>query len=259
MTAPTKGTALAPIDHLKLELEKRTPSYEAMLPKGYRPDRLITGALLAVSRNPALLECTPVSVAVALGQCAQLGLDIGITGHLVPYGKSCTFIADYKGYIELMCKAGARKVEAYVVRAGDTFEYERGTKPMLRHQPYNKKGAAITHAYAIVWFRGGEFQFEVMTTEEIDAIRRAKSKQWAQGELPEWWARKCVIRRVAKYVPKSPELAMLLSSPSEDVPDNVDVETGEVLPTAKPGAGGVDRIQARGAFDPDTGATDERD
>ena len=34
MTAPTKGTALAPIDHLKLELEKRTPSYEAMLPKG---------------------------------------------------------------------------------------------------------------------------------------------------------------------------------------------------------------------------------
>jgi recombination protein RecT len=233
MTAPTKGTALAPIEVLRQELTKRTESYEAMLPRGYRPDRLITGALLAVSRNPALLDCTPVSVAVALGQCAQLGLDIGITGHLVPYGKSCTFIADYKGYIELMCKAGASKVEAYVVREGDVFEYQRGTAPHLKHQPYNKRGAAITHAYAIVWPRNGhDPQFEVMTVEELDAIRKAKSKQWATGELPEWWARKCVIRRVAKYVPKSPELALLLAKPEEgeDPPANVDPATGEVLP-----------------------------
>jgi recombination protein RecT len=219
-------TALAPIQALKQELDKRTASYEAMLPRGYRPDRLITGAMLAVSKNPALLECSSQSIAVALGQCAQLGLDIGITGHLVPYGKACTFVADYKGYIELMCKAGARKVEAYVVREGEKFEVERGTSPRLFHQPLGNSAKRITHAYAVVWFRGGETQFEVMTADEIEAIR-AKSKQWARGDLPEWYARKCVIRRVAKYVPKSPELALLLAQPEE--PTVIDAATGEVL------------------------------
>jgi recombination protein RecT len=235
MTAPTKGTALAPMDALRRELDKRAPSYEAMLPRGYRPDRLITGALLAVSRNPALLECSPVSIAVALGQVAQLGLDVGLTAHLVPYGKACTMVADYKGYIELMCRAGARKVESYTVHAGDPFDYQRGTEPFLRHQPYHKDGAAITHAYAIVWFRHGETQFEVMTAEEIDAIR-AKSKQWAkESTLPEWYARKTVIRRVAKYVPKSRELAMLLlAAPEETDATVIDGATGEVLQLLQP-------------------------
>lgn len=224
------GTAVAPIQALKHELDKRAESYATMLPKGYRPDRLITGAMLAVSKNPALLECSPVSIAVALGQVAQLGLDVGITAHLVPYGKACTFVADYKGYIELMCKAGARKVEAYVVRQGDTFEVERGTRPHLLHKPSGKSSAAITHAYAVVWFRNGDYQFEVMTVEEIEAIR-AKSKQWNRGELPEWYARKSVIRRVAKYVPKSAELAKLLEAEAiaEVEATVIDGATGEVL------------------------------
>lgn len=222
------GTALAPIQALKQELDRRAPSYEAMLPKGYRPDRLITGAMLAVSKNPALLNCTPVSIAVALGQVAQLGLDVGITAHLVPYGKACTFVADYKGFIELMCKAGARKVEAYVVRKGELFEVEKGTSPSIKHKPSGGNGL-ITHAYAIVWLRGGnDFQFEVMTVEEIEAIR-AKSKQWARDDLPEWYARKSVIRRVAKYVPKNPALAQLLASDGEVSATVIDGATGEVL------------------------------
>jgi hypothetical protein len=49
-------------------------------------------------------------------------------------------------------------------------------------------------------------QFEVMTVEEIEAIR-AKSRSWAKGPLPAWYARKTVIRQLAKYVGKSPQLA----------------------------------------------------
>lgn len=228
------STALAPIAVLKQELEGRSKLYESMLPAGYRPDRLITGAMLAVSKMPDLLKCSPVSIAVALGQVAQLGLDVGITAHLVPFKGACTMIPDYKGYIELMCKAGARKVEASVVRQGEHFEYEKGTNPRISHKPLGST-APITHAYAIVWLRGGnDFQFEVMTAEEIEKIR-AKSMQWARGELPEWYARKTVIRRVAKYVPKNPALAQLLAVDTPE-PTVIDGATGEVLDAGYPAA-----------------------
>lgn len=247
MSAPAPVKRDARIQ-LKEQLARFTPSYEAMLPRGYRPDRLITGAMLATVRNPALLECSPVSVAVALGQVAQLGLDVGITAHLVPYGKTCTFVADYKGYIEIMCRAaGARKVEAWVVREGDAFEYGLGLEPYLRHQPRGNPKAKMTHAYAIATLRTGEKVFEVVTVEQVEAIRQKHSKQWAKGDLPEWYARKTAVRQLWKYVPKTPQLEALVQH--DDDPDGmgrtqvqhqllpgsippgltVDVETGEVL------------------------------
>lgn len=225
---------------LRAELANRSQQYETLLPKGYRPERLITGAMLAVSRNPDLLKCSPVSVAVALGQVALLGLDVGTTAHLVPFGNTCTFVADYKGYIELMCQAGARKVEAYVVREGDKFEWEHGTAPFLRHQPLSST-KPITHAYALVWGRRDVVpQFEVMAASEIDTIRQAKSKSWKGGPLTEWYARKTVIRRIAKYVPKNAKLAALLQAeegdggelvdqPGSVKVDGTDLVTGEVV------------------------------
>lgn len=241
MTAPSKALTKNPRDALKAELTRFAPSFQAMLPGNYRVDRLITGAMLATVRNPDLLGCTSISVAVSLGQVAQLGLDVGITAHLVPFGKVCTFVADYKGYIELMCRAGARKVEAYVVREGDTFEYGLGLEPYLRHQPMGDARRRITHAYAIASLRSGEKVFEVVSADEINGIRQKYSKQWKSGDLPEWYARKTAVRRLWKYVPKTPALEALVqhdedSDPTARVeiqkrlaPETVDLETGEVL------------------------------
>jgi recombinational DNA repair protein RecT len=101
-----------------------------------------------------------------------------------------------------MIEAGALKVEARVVREGDQFEYSYGIDSYLRHQPKPGSNAAITGAYAIIWLRGGVQQFEYMTAEEIDAIRKQHSKQWKSGPLPKWYARKTVIRQIVKYVPR---------------------------------------------------------
>lgn len=213
-----------PRDLLKAELAKFMPSYQSLLPSGYSADRLITGALVAATRNDDLLKCDKLSIAVALATVAQWGLDVGYTAHLVPYGRTCTPVADYKGYIELMCAAGARSVEAHEVREGDAFEYAYGTDAFLRHTPTGKPGAKITGAYGVVTLRGGVVQFEYMTVEEIEEIRQTKSKQWAKGPLPAWYARKTPIRRLSKYVPKTPRLHALVSG------DEVDLETSEVTP-----------------------------
>jgi phage RecT family recombinase len=256
MTAASKPNGVSavptPREKLKSELARYVPSYEKLLPPGYSADRLVTGAMVAVVRNPDLLKCTPQSIAVALAQIAQWNLDVGTTAHLVPYGTTCTAVADYKGYIEQMVKAGARKVEAHVVREGDEFEMERGTEPYLRHGP-RSASAPITGAYAIVWLRGGVTQFEYMTVAEIDAIRQAKSQSWKKGDVPKWYARKTVVRQIAKYVPKNVSLARLLNEDEvEPIPGPA---SAEMLAILEPPHRGLRMVRAPSLDDPPAGVT----
>lgn len=222
-------------DALKAELAGFLPSYRQLLPPGYSAERLVTGALVAVTRNPDLLKCTSLSVATALAQVAQWGLDIGTTAHLVPYGDSCTPIADYKGYIELMVHAGAKKVEARVVRRGDAFDFQYGTEPFLKHYPKSADGE-VTHAYAIIWLPGGMTQFEIMTVAEIEVIRQERSHSWKKGPLPKWYARKTVVRQLVKYVPKRTARLQALSQTDEVPLEEVDANLLQRLePGRKPG------------------------
>lgn len=222
MTAVATTTA-KPVQALRAELDRRVDQYAALLPKGYSPQRLIVGAMVAVSANPALLKCDPRSVALALARIAAWSLDVGETAHLVPYGNVCTPVADYKGYVKLMLQGGARKVVAEAVRDGEPFEFRRGTEEYLKHQPLGILKAPITHAYAIAWLKGMVPTFEVMTVEEIEVIR-SKSQQWAKGPLTRWYARKSAIRQLRKYVPMDPRLVAL------DTQDEIAVtEDGEIL------------------------------
>lgn len=215
------------VDPIKVALEERSESFAKLLPKNYPVDRLITGALVALQVNPELRKCSTASLMTALAKVAQSGLDVGDTAHLVPFKGSVTFIPDYKGYIKLMCEAGARKVESREVRTGDEFIYRYGSDPKLDHVPLPGNIAPISFAYAVVTLRGGVTQFEVMSAAEIDKIRVTNSKQWKSGPLEPWYARKTVIRRIAKYIVKSPRLAIALSM-DEDPNDTFDPTTGEV-------------------------------
>lgn len=197
------GTTVAKKE-LREVLFAKADDYAAALPEGYTANRLITGALVAYQLNPDLQKCTPASIAVALARVAQWGLDVGDTAHLVPFGSTCTAVPGYTGLIQLMCLAGAKKVEAFEVYEGDRFEWELGTNAHIKHQPVaGPPGRKITHAYAIATLGRGVVQFEVMTADELEAIRQKYSKQWKSGPLTYWWARKAVIRRLAKYVVRS--------------------------------------------------------
>jgi recombination protein RecT len=228
MTAIAKQTTPAGHKAIRAELEAFAPSFGTLLPRGYDPARLITGAMVAVTKNPDLEKCTTRSVALALARIAQWGLEVNETAHLVPYGRECTPVADYKGLIQLMMDAGARKVVAREVRDGDHFEFEYGLEERLVHRPLASRQGKILGAYAIVTLRGGVQQFEYMTAAEIDAIRQAKSKAWKQGPLTGWYAKKTVIRQVSKYVPRTARLTAVLEHDEE----TYDFETGEVLPRA---------------------------
>lgn len=247
-------------------LEPRAETLANLLPEGLRVERVIAAAQLAAYQNPDLLKCEPASIFLAVAKAAQCGLEIGTTAHLVPFGRTCTFVADYKGLIEIVRAAkGARSIDAQVVREGDRFEVTMGTNPGIVHEPRYTQGAAITHAYAVA--HHGQLippQFVVMSAEEIDAIRTAKSKSWKSGKLEPWYAKKTVTRQLCKVLPKNAALAAALAKidgaelddapvdpnalgyddprgdgrsrfptalkpqPDDDYPQGVNVETGEV-------------------------------
>ncbi|NUO65779.1 MAG: hypothetical protein HOQ34_19630 [Gemmatimonadaceae bacterium] len=196
---------------------------EAFLPEGVSLERVAASVDMALRKAraehrgqglSALESCEPASVLLAVAKIQQWGLEIGETAHLVPFGKSCTAIADYKGLAELMIASGAaRMVESHCVYEKEPFRLKRGTTTEIEHQPIQdpKARGPMVGAYAIVHLRGGLSLVEYMAATEIDAIRQEKSKQWKSGPLPEWYARKTVIRRAAKYVPKNPRLAKMLA------------------------------------------------
>src|SRR5690349_18411456 len=113
MTTPnTNGTALAkrsmkPLVAL-LSHEEAKARILPFLPEGTNYERVIAAVQLEAMKNPAILNCTPESTVLAVAKIQQWGLEPGITAHLVPFGKTLTPIADYKGIAQLMI--GSRAV-----------------------------------------------------------------------------------------------------------------------------------------------------
>ena len=197
---------------------------------GVNPDAYIEAALMAVVKVPDLLKCSPESIALALRQCAQTGLEIGRTAHLLPYGSTCTFVPDYKGLIELATATGkVASIRVREVYEGEEFFYgETISGPDLRHTPrLSGSGGKIVGAYAIADLRFNRFKVEWMTAEEIDAIRKEKSKSWKNGPLTGWYARKTVVRRLCKTLPSNAKLQQALRF--DDTEDGTGIEDAQVV------------------------------
>ncbi len=189
------------------------------LPKHMTADRLARIATTEIRRTPMLARCDQTSFLGAIMQCAQLGLEPGgALGHayLLPFNnrkKNCIevqFIVGYRGMIDLARRSGQIvSLSARAVNENDEFSYEYGLDEKLHHKPYEKGDPGrLTHVYAVAKLKDGGVQFEVMSIEQVNAIRtQSKSKDngpWVTHF--EEMAKKTVIRRLFKYLPVSIEL-----------------------------------------------------
>lgn len=193
------------------------------LPKHFAPDRMIRIVLTELRKVPKLTQCDPITLIACVMQCAQLGLEPGSgLGHvyLIPYGRVCTMIVGYKGYVELMRRSGTvSSIYAELVRDGDKFSYGvKDGRPFLDWSPGPRiklVDEEITHAFAIGTFKGGDSQNTVMFRSEVDAIRDASLKKAFKPEESPWkkfygeMAKKTAIRRLSKMMPQSPEFVRI--------------------------------------------------
>lgn len=235
--APAKTT-------LREYLELRRSHIAEVLPRHMTPERLIKVALTAYNKTPSLMNCTFESLFLAIMQAAELGLEPGGPlkhAHLVPYKDQCTLIVGYGGYIELARRSGEiESIEVHPVYERDRFTLKFGLNTVLEHEPFLDGDAGpMKLCYAVARLKGGGHQLEVMTYAQIKAIgdaQLAKIRDERKRADSPWntsfseMARKTLVRRIAKYLPLSPEKAELLAKALEL--ENDDAPTIDIVAEA---------------------------
>ena len=246
-------------------IRRMEPQIRKALPSVITPERFTRIVLTALSSNPKLQACTPMSVMGAMMQAAQLGVEPNTPlgqAYLIPYGNVCQFQLGYKGLIDLAYRSGeASSIQAHEVHENDTFTYEYGLEPKLRHVPAQTDRGPVTFYYAVLKLKNGGVGFEVMSREDVEKFAMKKSKAYHNGPWQtdfDEMAKKTVLKKVLKYAPlktefaravasdesvktmKMDEPADMLDAPNEiytienepdkpeEVPQGVDPETGEV-------------------------------
>ncbi|CAL9608790.1 hypothetical protein SUDANB1_05581 [Streptomyces sp. enrichment culture] len=186
---------------------------------------------------PRIARCTPASQLQALLTCARFGLiPDGHEAVVTADGRTAVFIPTYHGYLKLMYQSGlVESVHVGMIHEADEWHLDYGAagdagfshRPAL-HLPKAERGPAIL-AYAFCRMRGGgRSQVIVISREDAEAIRDEHSQAYLRAEetgkrdsfwhlrFDDMWL-KTGLRRMAKYVPTSPELNMLTAA--EDAGD----------------------------------------
>lgn len=207
---------------------KHKPTIQQIIPPEITPERLMQIALTEIYKNPALLNCEPVSLVKSVIQGMSLGLEFGgVLGeaYLIPYAGKAQFQPGYKGLIKLAHRSGKIKhVLARIVWEKEHFSYQEGLESVLEHtpRPPAERGVNRTACYAIFILTDGTKVFELMWADEITKIRDGSQsykkdlrliakKEKDQNKFSAWtnhpdmmW-RKTVLIRQAKTTPLSTE------------------------------------------------------
>ncbi len=213
-------------------LEKYKGEIARALPKHINADRMARIALTAFRMTPKLAECDPRSVFAAVIQSSQLGLEVGLMGeaHLVPFGGQCQLIPGYTGLMKLARNSGlVTDIYAEVVRVNDKFSLKLGLERNIEHEPLTAHGGFpasdeargdVVGFYAVGVLKDDSRTFAAMGRAEIERVRDGSkgyqmSKKYKRDSA--WdtdfvaMGLKTAIRRICKFLPKSPELATALA------------------------------------------------
>lgn len=250
-------------------IKRCAPQLQAVMPKGFTPERLTQLAIATYKQIPDLKECSVQSMLSCCLKCAEIGLepnDIMGNAYILPYNnrktgrKEAQFILGKNGMLELVRRSGQVKtVRTQCVYEGDDFEYwedETGVhfsfKPNL-DADHSAKNLKLV--YLSCHLKDGGFVFLQMSKKEVDEVKeRSKASKfgpWVSDYAA--MAEKTVIRRAFNrgLLPRSVEQASIVASDDStpiildeegnrifedplapeptDVPANVDAETGEII------------------------------
>lgn len=226
---------------IKMHLQEQICELAKACPEGMKPDRLIQIAGIICYRTPKLQQCDKASILLSVTQAASLGLDLSpglAEGYLIPRwnketrAQECTFVPSYQGLAKLARNAGSlRYLIAKIVHQNDSFETWNDPEPNLKHvECRNGDPGPMTWVYAVAKLPTGEILYEVMSRTEVESIRD-RSESWKKEPGTGPWAtdfnemaKKTVIKRLCKMLPRSPELAKAIDL------DNMEYQPNSIEP-----------------------------
>ena len=231
-------------------VEVHRKDFATVLPTHINADqwvRLVRGQFRTNPTLEKILRNNPGSVLHALMDCAQKGLVLGDTYHLLPFGNEVTGTPDYTGLIELMYRAGeVAAVKVEIVYEGDHFIYWPDEMDKPQHRPdwfaekRSERKMIGVYAYAVL-HDGSTSQVVIMDEAAVHKVR-AVSKTWQRSDSmwkqwPDRAWKKTAIRQLAKFVPTSTEYRSSqirdIQAAQQQVPSTVAMQAmGGKIPSA---------------------------
>lgn len=207
-----KKNEVSPVQAMGDLLKRMHTQIEKALPSVITPERFTRIALTAYSRNEKLQECTAESFLGSMMQAAQLGVEPNTPlgqAYLIPFRNrgvmEVQFQLGYRGMIDLAYRSGeVQNIQAHEVYENDTFEYELGLEPKLKHIPALKDRGEVILYYAVFKLTNGGVGFEVMSKEDVEAFAEKKSKTYDTGPWQsdfDAMAKKTLVKRLLKFAP----------------------------------------------------------
>lgn len=151
------------------------------------------------------------SLKYAVLNVAAIGLSLNPVhkmAYLVPRNKEVCLDISYIGLIKLATDTGSVKlVKAELVHKKDKFKYKGlGKEPLHEFNPFEDRGEFVG-AYCVAITNDNKYIVEMMTANQINGIK-ARSEAAKRNSGPwitdfEEMARKTVVKRAAKYWPKT--------------------------------------------------------
>ena len=190
------------------QLTDKLVSVEGALPKEFNKTRFVQNALAVINEKPELAKINPAQLQLGLLKGAYLGLDFMTKEcYLIPYGGSVQFQTSYIGEIKFTKRYAIRPIQdiyAKIVREGDVFE-EKITdgKPSIDFKPLPFNKGAIVGVFAVALYKDGGLDYEVMSTDDINSVRKNYSKQANGSTWTKSWdemAKKTCLRRLCKHI-----------------------------------------------------------
>ena len=197
-----------------------------VLPKHCTAERFLRVATTTLLKTPKLALCSQESFVQAMMDCSSLGIEPdGRLAHLVPYKTTCTLIVDWKGLVALAKRSGEVRVwRPGTVKGEDVFWWKNGE---VHHEIDWRRGRGdLQCVYSHVITKDGAHDFEVMTLEEVETIRKG-SKAGNDGPWVthfEEMAKKTVMRRHSKRLTLSAEFHDAVDM-DDRLEDTIEVET----------------------------------
>jgi phage RecT family recombinase len=210
------------------------PIEKAMEDAGFAPETVkkeISFAIQSINKSAQLQKCSKESLLQAVLNVSNVGLTLNPAAkecYLIPRWNNLTksneacLDPSYIGLVKLLTDTGSVKsMVCQSVHEGDTFEIDlaNNTSPVIHKPNLVNRSTKIIGVYALATLADGTRQVEWMELSEIEQIRgrsetykafianKIQSCTWASdfGEM----ARKTVIKRIYKYLPRSEKAAVL--------------------------------------------------
>lgn len=172
----------------------------------FNKQRFALNFVSMIQDKPELQKYPKEVLATALVRSAQDNLDALNNEVYIykGYGDKLTYTISYKGLKKMAIEKSVKPISniiAKIICEGDELDEEivNGQAHLHYKSKFNNKGKMIG-CFAICTFKDGSEIYEIMTLDDINAIKAKSRNSGAWKDFPQEMAKKSVIRRLCKNI-----------------------------------------------------------